>query len=128
MPAKLECSHPVFLVANIKRAAEHYRDVLGFNFDRYWGEPPCFVMCLRDAAEIFLREAEKPEHVRPNGRVVCDTWDVYLRTNDIEALHAEFKANGAKIIRGPETAFYEMREIEVQDLDGYVLCFGQDVS
>ena len=128
MPATLQHIYPVFLVADIKQAAEYYRDVLGFRFDRYWGEPPCFAMCLRDGAEVFLREAAKPEQVRPNGRVVCDTWDAYLRVDDVGSLYAEFKSKGAKILRGPETAFYDMREIEVQDINGYVLCFGQDVE
>ena len=128
MPAKLHFIFPLFLVADIKQAAEYYRDVLGFQFDQYWGEPPCFTICVRDGAEVLLRVADAPEQVRPNHRAVCDTWDAYLRVDDVESLHAEFKAKGAKIIRGPETAFYNMREIEVEDINGYVLCFGQDVE
>ena len=32
-------SASVFLVASVENAAEFYRDILGFSFDRYWGEP-----------------------------------------------------------------------------------------
>jgi hypothetical protein len=37
---------PSFLVDDVVATAEYYRDVLGFSFDRYWGEPPCFVILL----------------------------------------------------------------------------------
>jgi catechol 2,3-dioxygenase-like lactoylglutathione lyase family enzyme len=50
---RLKHSHPIFLVKDVVKAAEYYRDVLGFRFDRYWGEPPCFCTVWRDAVEIF---------------------------------------------------------------------------
>jgi catechol 2,3-dioxygenase-like lactoylglutathione lyase family enzyme len=50
---RLKHSHPIFLVKDVVKAAEYYRDVLGFRFDRYWGEPPCFCTVWRDAVEVF---------------------------------------------------------------------------
>jgi hypothetical protein len=35
---------PVFLVKDVVKSAEYYRDFLGFLFDRYWGDPPDFVL------------------------------------------------------------------------------------
>ncbi len=29
---------------------------------------------------------------------------------------------------GPESTFYDPREIEVDDCNGYAICFGQDTS
>jgi uncharacterized glyoxalase superfamily protein PhnB len=43
--------------------------------------------------------------------------------NEIAALTAA----GVKIDQGPRDTFYEMREIEVVDPDGYRWCFGQDL-
>lgn len=57
---KLHAIHPVFLVDDIVKSAEYYRDVLGFTFNRYWGEPPCFCMVARGAIEIFLSGPETP--------------------------------------------------------------------
>ena len=37
------------------------------------------------------------------------------------------KAAGVKIDQGPRDTFYNMREIEVVDPDGYRWCFGQDL-
>jgi len=120
---------PVFLVDDIVKSAEYYRDVLGFQFDRYWGEPPCFCMVCRDNAEIFLSGPQKPgvKQMRPN-RSHTEAWDAYIRVKDADALCAEYRAKGARIVREPCNAFYDMREFEVEDVNGYALCFGQDIS
>ena len=40
---------------------------------------------------------------------------------------ANFQQSGADIVMPPTLRIYAMKEIEVRDLDGYVLCFGQDM-
>lgn len=127
--AKVQSSTPVFLVDDIVKSAEWYRDVLGFTFDRLWGEPPCFCMVGRDGVKIFLCGPEKPGEkiMRPNRRVTR-AWDAYIRVSDALALLEEFKSKGAKIASGPCDTFYDMREFEVEDINGYALCFAQDVS
>ena len=45
--------------------------------------------------------------------------------NDLSALPKELQSKGAKVIRGPEETFYHTREIEIENCNGYVLCFGQ---
>jgi predicted enzyme related to lactoylglutathione lyase len=120
---------PSFLVDDVVKSAEYYRDVLGFSFDRYWGEPPCFVIVIRDHAEISLGNPGSAGLMRPNRKAHPDAaWDAYIWVEDAEALQRELSAKGAKIIRGPESTFYNTREIEVEDCNGYVICFGQDTS
>ena len=46
--AKIVGSAPILLVADVVAAAEHYRDKLGFRYERFWGEPACFCMPYRD--------------------------------------------------------------------------------
>jgi predicted enzyme related to lactoylglutathione lyase len=55
-------------------------------------------------------------------------WDAYIWVADLSALHQEFQAKGASIIRGPESTFYETRKFEMKDCNGHVLCLGQDIS
>ncbi|HET6372695.1 MAG TPA: VOC family protein [Candidatus Polarisedimenticolia bacterium] len=120
---------PNLLVTDIVKAAEYFRDVLGFSFDRYWGEPPCFVMVMRDEVEFMLVQAGAPDQVRPNrARHPEASWDAYIRVQDSVALCEEFRSKGAKVIREPEVAFYEMKEFEIEACDGYIVCFGQDVG
>src|SRR5262249_38099342 len=89
----------------------------------------CFVMVGRDGVEVMLSSAAGPGHVRPNRAKHPEAeWDAYVRVSGVDPLCAEFKAKGARILRGPEVTFYEMREFEVEDDSGYVLCFGEDVG
>ena len=53
--------------------------------------------------------------------------DAYFWIDDVDALHTELVERGAEIIMPPTLRIYGMKEIEVRDLDGYVLCFGQDI-
>lgn len=125
---RLRNIHPVFLVDDIVKSAEYYRDVLGFTFDRYWGEPPCFCMVGRGVIQIFLSGPEKPGEkiMRPNGP--RGVWDAYVRVDNADSLCAEFRSKGARIVREPETAVYQMREFEVEDINGYRLCFAHDTT
>jgi predicted enzyme related to lactoylglutathione lyase len=127
-PQKFMGISPSFLVDDVVKSAEFYRDILGFTFDRFWGEPPCFVIVMRDNAQISLGTPGTTGLMRPNRKAHAEaTWDAYVWVTDVEALQREFVSKGAKIIRGPVSTFYNMREIEVEDCNGYVICFGQEI-
>ena len=66
---QLKSVSPCLLVDDVVKSAEYYRDVLGFHFDRYWGEPACFVILLRDYIEILLSKPGGSGFVRPNRKV-----------------------------------------------------------
>ena len=53
--------------------------------------------------------------------------DAYLWTDDVDAIYAEFQQNHVDIVMPPTLRIYGMKELQIRDLDGYVLCFGQDV-
>lgn len=114
---------PVFLVRDVQTSAAWYRDNLGFRFERFWGEPPSFVILWRDAIEIMLRQC--PDGVRPHGQVAAGMWDAYVRVRDLEQLREALRERGVGMRRGPERMFYDCVELEVADPDGYALCFGQ---
>jgi catechol 2,3-dioxygenase-like lactoylglutathione lyase family enzyme len=129
MSAKFLHICPVFLVDDIVKTAEWYRDQLGFHFHRYWGEPPCFTILHRDNIEIFLKGPEcVGEKIMNPNRNRTEAWDAYIRVDDVAPMHEQCKANGVQITRGPEDQAYEMRELEILDVNGYALCFGQDIS
>src|SRR5262249_1569113 len=70
-----------------------------------------------------------PGYVRPNRTKHPEAgWDAYVRVSGGGRLYEEFKAKGAKIIREPDVTFYQMKEFEVKDCNGYGLCFGEGVG
>ena len=120
-------SAPVLLVRDVVRSAAHYRDALGFSYDRLWGEPPDFVILRRDGLSLMLNQAPAHHPITPHWRVNRGMWNVYFWVSDADALLAEFRQRGARIDYGLSDKPYGMREFGLQDLDGYDLGFGQPI-
>jgi uncharacterized glyoxalase superfamily protein PhnB len=125
---QLRQASPYFLVADVVAAAEHYRDVFGFTLSRYFGSPPSFVMASRDDVEIMLSQPVQPFVAHSNRAFGATHLDAYVRVRDVDALYRELTTRGAAVAGPPVVRPYQMREIEVTDLNGYVLCFAQDVA
>jgi predicted enzyme related to lactoylglutathione lyase len=120
---------PVLVVDNVQSTADFYRDKLGFQYNRIWGEPPCFCMAMRSGVVIMLKELSAKGHVRPNRLVDPDeeTWDAYLWIDDADALYEEYKQKGVNITREICDQEYGCRDFEIEDCNGYRLCFGHNV-
>ena len=48
--------------------------------------------------------------------------------SDVDALHAEYAARGAKIGEGPTDRVWQARDFTVEDLDGHRLSFTMDLA
>jgi len=118
--------NPYFVVEDVFASAAYYRDVFGFTFDQFWLEPPQFVIVMRDGIQIMLHQpGEGGAEVRPNRNVIPYAYDAYIYVRDEDSLYSEFTERGANTLGEPELMPHACREFRVQDLNGYVLCFGQ---
>ena len=123
--ATLRNSTTVFLVGNIEPTMEWYKQ-LGFASEYY---PPGFAILRRDEIEIFLQQ--QPGYLPPDdpGRREREAWNVYILTDNVKALHAEYSAlPGVKISRQLCPQEYGMLEFDVMDLNGHRLVFAQPMS
>jgi hypothetical protein len=57
---------PYFFVDDVVKTANDYRDQLGFEYERFWGEPPAFCMVYRRGVVIMLAQLEQKGGLRPN--------------------------------------------------------------
>jgi uncharacterized glyoxalase superfamily protein PhnB len=121
---------PYFIVDDVVATANFYRDKLGFHYDRFWGEPPAFCMVKRAGIIIMLSQLETTGVMRPNRLAIDngDAWDAYVWVDDADALYEEFKAKGVTIARDLCDQPYGNRDFDVEDCNGYRLCFGQDIE
>jgi len=120
---------PYFIVDDVAVTADYYRDKLGFQYDRLWGEPPCFCMVYRSGIVIMLKQVEQTGVMRPNHTVDPEgTWDAYIWIDNADALLAEFQLKGVKIARDICDQPYGCRDFDVEDCNGYRLCFGQNIE
>jgi len=117
---------PFFIVDDVVATANFYRDKLGFEYERFWGEPPCFTMMYRSGITIMLSQLEKTGLMRPNSAVdpEASAWDAYIWVDDADALYEEFKGKGVKIAREICDQPYNCRDFDIEDCNGYKLCFG----
>ena len=125
---QLTSGSAVLLVKDVGAAANHYRDLLGFGYDGFFGQPPSFCILHRDGCFLMLKQADDPKHVVPHWTVSDKLGNVYFWVTDADKLYREFKDRGATIDYGPCDQPYGCREFGIQDLDGYDISFGQIVS
>jgi uncharacterized glyoxalase superfamily protein PhnB len=122
---------PILGVRNVREAAEYYRDVLGFDLDPDGVFQPTaderggvYAIVKRGGTWIHfqIRRGEFPERKRESIER-----DVYVYVGDVDSLYADLQARGANVVHPPRVAPYGLREIEVVDLNGYRLTFGEPV-
>jgi len=123
--ARLRNSTTVFLVGNIEPTMEWYKQ-LGFE-SRYY--PPGFAILRRDDIEIFLQQQPGYAATQDPGRRKRQAWNVYIVTDDVKTLYAEYSAlPGVNISRALCPQDYGMMEFDVMDLNGHRLVFAQPMQ
>lgn len=121
---------PVLGVRHVRQAAKYYRDIFGFSLDPVDGvfqptedEPGgVYAIVKRDGVWVHfqIRRGDFPERTgQPLER------DVYVYVAGLDELHADLQRRGAVVIQPPRVAPYGLREIVVEDLNGYRLTFGE---
>ncbi len=126
--ATLTSSAAVLLVKDVVAAANYYRDQVGFVYNGFFGEPPTFIILVRDGLYLMLKQADDPKHIVPHWTVSNKLCNVYFWVTDADALYGELAARGAKMDYGPCNQPYGVREFGIQDLNGYDISFGERQS
>ena len=108
----------IFTVLDPITSARFYRDKLGFDITFEWGDPVDYVVMNReDAVAIHLSKAAKPlEH--------GDAAALYVFVHDVNQLYEEFSSKDVPIHAPIGTREYGMRDFDIRDPDGYIICFG----
>jgi predicted enzyme related to lactoylglutathione lyase len=121
---------PFFIVDDVVETANFYCDKLGFRYERFWGDPPAFCMVKRGGIIIMLSQFARRGGVRPNRLAdpEGEAWDAYIWVDDADSLYKEFTTNGVKIARGLCDQPYGNRDFDIEDCNGYRLCFGHDIT
>ena len=111
----------VFVVKDVVRSVEYFRDVLGFHTEFTWGQPVCYAGVERGNVTIHLQAASDTKRQPGHGAV-----NVFV--TDVDALYEELKSRGARTLNEPKDYPYGMRDFDLEDLDGNRLCFGMSTQ
>lgn len=119
---------PILRVADVPASLDYYAKVLGFHIGFEWS-----------ASRGFAGGA-KATHAEVNrGHVVLQLSDsqggpgmwLYLDLEsraELEKLHAEYTASGARIVEPPTEKPWGMLEMQVQDIDGHTFRVGAPLA
>lgn len=119
---ELESAVPVFRSRDYERSKHFYADLLQFEVMEEGGDPPRFGIFKNGRAVIFVNSWDSPP---PEGKT---GWDAYLHVRDLDALHRTFSDCSELEPGQVRDTVYGMREFELRDPDGNILCFGEDAG
>lgn len=118
---------PSLYVPDVAAAVRFYTDVLGFSQTGAWAEDGETLW-----AEVTRTGPKGPARLwffsgqiegRP-GPALSGVLYLFTASVDAEAARLAGKVN---ILWGPEDQEYGLRELGIEDLNGYMLCFAEDI-
>jgi predicted enzyme related to lactoylglutathione lyase len=105
---------PELPVADVERAQQYYRDMLGFDIG--WLYPGKEIGAVsRGKVAIYLRRRQTPFEPVVH----------WILAPDVDRTYQELTANGAKIVEPIEDKPWGLRQVTVTDVDGnrfYIHC------
>jgi uncharacterized glyoxalase superfamily protein PhnB len=113
----IEGAATIFVVRDLLRSIEHYRDVLGFHVEFTYGEPAFYAGVERDHLLIHLQASQRTKRQPGHGAI-------YAFTDNVDTLFEELQPKGATILQPPKDYPYGMRDFSITDIDGNQLSFG----
>ena len=129
---------PELYVTNFRKSSNFYIKILGFTIE-YQRENPFFAFLSYQGSQIMIQELDPNEnkafitgdYEHPFGRGI----NFQIDTNNVEKLAESLKSHNYPLRRDMQDSWYKKdnmlsgcRQILVQDPDGYLLRFSQDIG
>lgn len=118
---KTFCVCPVLQVADLSQALAYYRDVLGFEQEFAYGEPPFYGAVKLGEASVHLASPSAQAARRGLG-------SAYFFCDNVDAYYAKIVSKGATVTSALADQPYAMRDFQVKDPDGNLLGFGHSLE
>jgi len=107
---------PELPVADVERAQQHYKDVLGFEVGWLYPGKEIGAVSRDDVGPIFFRKRKPPFEPAVH----------WIYAEDIDTSYQELKALGANIVDPLEKKPWGLRQFTVEDMDGNIFYFHHD--
>ncbi|PIB26581.1 hypothetical protein BFP76_11845 [Amylibacter kogurei] len=114
---------PILSVKDVLKSADFFA-AMGFEIAGHWnnddGSVNFAIVHLDTVTVGLMRDLD----ARGSG----ENWVSYFYLNDINAFADHIQGNGIELAREIVDQVYGCRDLEVIDLDGNRMCFGQDLT
>ena len=118
------------MVESVDSTITFYKDVLGFEVITTVPEagPLDWAWMKRGDVEIMFQSRPSLTGDIPSfaGKEIGGTFGMYTNVEDIQSLYEAIK-DKVTIVKDMHTTFYGTREFYIQDCNGYILGFSEDV-
>ena len=127
-PAQFVQGAPVLHVQDVKGTATFYRDILGFEVvtDSGGGDSSSWILLRLNDVYLMLNDQYEPDSVPETPPDERTKWHsdtcLYFSCPDPEGAFEYLESRGIDI-KPPSIAPYGMRQLYLDDPDGYSLCF-----
>jgi len=111
---------PNIFVKDFRAALAYYSGALGFRPLFVYGDVPFYAHVARDEALLALRHVDRPVIDHTAGE---DLLSAFIEVSDVNALHQELRAAGARLPQPPRDEPWGMRSMIASDLDGNLIGF-----
>ena len=125
--ARLDNVAPVLVSTDVRRTAEYYRDVLGFELVEHYESAKPFVALYRDSVELVVVQAARGR-VESNASRYGAGYDAYLDTDQVagvDLIYEELCDKGARIAAAPAMTPYGSYEFVLEDVAGRRIGIGR---
>ncbi len=125
--SRLVSACPVFVSPDVRATVAFYTEKLGFRAAKHYDKIESFATLYRDEIELVIVQAGQGA-VESNFQRYGAGYDAYIDTaapEGIEAIYAEFKNRGVKIVAKPHKTAYGTYELVIEDCDGRRIGFGR---
>ncbi|HEX3357468.1 MAG TPA: GNAT family N-acetyltransferase [Tepidisphaeraceae bacterium] len=112
----LKSSEAIFAVADVTETIRFYRDILGFESEWLWGNPPTFGGVRWGSSQVMFCK-------QPNFTGKTEGLQHMFRVTEIRPLYEQHKKAGAPIIEDLSNKPWGLSEYVVRDPNGYYLRF-----
>jgi catechol 2,3-dioxygenase-like lactoylglutathione lyase family enzyme len=116
---------PNVFVKDFQAALAYYTGSLGFHSLFIYGDVPFYAHVARDDAILAIRHVTKPVIDHTAGEALLTA---FIEVSDVNVLHQQLQATGARIWQAPRDEPWAMRSLIVSDLDGNLICFASNLT
>ena len=121
---RLTAAYTQLFTGDMERAAEFYREQLGFEVRFLFGDPPVYAQFSRDAVRLNMRLVQAPVLDREAAERV-ELLAAYLEVDNVEELYQEYLSRDVDFCRPLETKPWGLTGFIVRDPDGNLLNFSE---
>ena len=116
---------PNVFVKDFQAGLAYYTGPLGFHPLFVYGDVPFYAHVARDEAILAIRHVSKPVIDHAAGEALLSA---FIEVSDVNALHRQLQAAGARIWQVPRDEPWGMRSLIVNDLDHNLICFASNLA